>query len=149
MAVWLISLRPTFTTNPSLASRQVLHGITDRHSRGKVADLKADFPPQSLLQTERELERTKDPNVDYYAPGHLAVLVKTLSVSLTVSLLLIPVFVLFLVPMSKEAMAWMVFGFVVAFSITISIMTEARAQELLIGSAALVLPLFSENVLCC
>ena len=49
-------------------------------------------------------------------------------------------FVLFLVPLSKEAMAWIVFGFVVAFSIAISIMTEAKAQELLIGSAALVLP---------
>ena len=35
-------------------------------------------------------------------------------------------------------MAWMVFGFVVAFSVTMTIVTEAKAQELLIGSAALV-----------
>jgi hypothetical protein len=51
-------------------------------------------------------------------------------------MLLIPVILLFLVHMSRESMAWLVFGFVLAFSIVMSTITEARVQEILIGTAA-------------
>lgn len=88
------------------------------------------------------MNRTRDPNVDHYAPGHLAALVKALSVSLAVLLLLAPVFVLFLVPLSREAMAWLVFGFVLVFAITVSILTEAETQGLLIGTATFVIHSF-------
>jgi hypothetical protein len=74
--------------------------------------------------------------VDHYAPDRLEILIKAISVSLAVGILLVPVFFLFLVQMSRESMAWMVFGFVFAFSVTMSVVTEAKSQEVLIGTAA-------------
>jgi hypothetical protein len=57
-------------------------------------------------------------------------------VSLAVGILLIPVLLLFLVNMPKQVMAWIVFGFVLAFSITISVVTDAKVHEVLVGTAA-------------
>ena len=91
---------------------------------------------QSFLQTEKELRKTTDQYVDHYAKHRLAIVIKTISVSLAVGMLLIPVILLFLVRMSRESMAWLVFGFVLAFSIVMSTITEARVQEILIGTAA-------------
>lgn len=56
--------------------------------------------------------------------------------SLAVGILLIPVLLLFLVNMPKQVMAWIVFGFVLAFSITISVVTDAKVHEVLVGTAA-------------
>lgn len=55
---------------------------------------------------------------------------------IAVSLLLAPVFVLFLVDMPRVAMVSTVFGFVVAFSVVLSLVTEGRPQDILIGTAA-------------
>jgi hypothetical protein len=91
---------------------------------------------QRFLQTERELRKTTDPYVDHYAKGRLAIVIKVIAVSLAVGMLLIPVILLFLVPMSRESMSWLVVGFVLAFSIAMAAVTEARVQEILIGTAA-------------
>jgi hypothetical protein len=91
---------------------------------------------QSFLQTEKELKKNTDPWVDHYAKGRLVVFVKLVTLSFAVGILLAPVLLLFLVPMKREAMAWMVFGFVLAFSVTLSAVTEAKVQEVLIGTAA-------------
>ena len=58
------------------------------------------------------------------------------SVVLTVSLLLAPIFVLFLVDMPRIAMVSTVFGFVVLFTVVVALLTEGRPQDVLIGSAA-------------
>jgi hypothetical protein len=63
-------------------------------------------------------------------------LIKLLTLSFAVGILISPVFLLFLVPMKRESMAWMVFAFVVAFSVTLSVVTEAKVQEVLVGTAA-------------
>lgn len=59
-----------------------------------------------------------------------------LSAAVSVSLLLSPVFILFLVGMPRVAMVSTVFGFVIAFSVVLSLVTEGRLQDLLIGTAA-------------
>ena len=51
-------------------------------------------------------------------------------------MLLVPVLLLFLVSMSRQTMAWTVVGFVLAFSTIMSIVTEAKVHEILIGTAA-------------
>ncbi|PVH80171.1 hypothetical protein DL98DRAFT_654965 [Cadophora sp. DSE1049] len=91
---------------------------------------------KNFLQPERELHKTTDPWVDHYAKGRLAILIKVIAVALAVAMLLVPVLLLFLVSMSRQTMAWTVFGFVLAFSITMSIVTEAKVHEILIGTAA-------------
>ena len=59
-----------------------------------------------------------------------------LSVVLTVSLLLAPIFVLFLVDMPRVAMVCIVFGFVVLFAVLVALLTEGRPQDVLLGTAA-------------
>ena len=58
--------------------------------------------------------------------------------TLAVAILLVPVFLLFLLPMGHQAMTWMVFGFVLAFAATMSAVTEAKVQEVFVGTAACV-----------
>lgn len=57
-------------------------------------------------------------------------------VFLAVNFLLIPVFLLFLVQMSRPAMSLTVLTFVLAFAVVLGAMTQAKAQEVLIGTAA-------------
>jgi hypothetical protein len=58
------------------------------------------------------------------------------SVIIAVTLLLSPVFILFLVDMPRVAMSFTVFGFVIAFCVVLSVVTEGRPQDVLIGTAA-------------
>ena len=49
---------------------------------------------------------------------------------------MVPVFLLFLVQMHRGAMASLALGFVLAFSVTMSVVTGARVQDVLVGTAA-------------
>ena len=62
---------------------------------------------------------------------------RTCTVIIAVGFLLTPVFILFLVAMSRAAMVLTVFAFVLAFSIMMSLVSGARTQDLLLGTAAL------------
>jgi len=74
--------------------------------------------------------------VDHYAKSRLTILIKVIAVAMAVCMLLVPVLLLFLVSMSRQTMAWTVVGFVLAFSTIMSIVTEAKVHEILIGTAA-------------
>lgn len=89
-----------------------------------------------LLQTDRELSKSKDPYVDHISEDRIRVLVKAITVAIATGMLLIPVMLLFLVQTSRESMAWLVFGFVMAFAVILSVVTQAKVQEVLIGTAA-------------
>jgi len=91
---------------------------------------------KNFLQPERELRKTTDPWVDHYAKSRLTILIKVIAVAMAVCMLLVPVLLLFLVSMSRQTMAWTVVGFVLAFSTIMSIVTEAKVHEILIGTAA-------------
>ncbi|CZR51636.1 uncharacterized protein PAC_01513 [Phialocephala subalpina] len=89
-----------------------------------------------VLQTDRERVRIQDPYVDQYSEARVGLLTRIIAVFLAVCILLIPVMLLFLVDMSKQAMAWLVFVFVLAFCGMISVMTEAKVQDIFIATAA-------------
>ncbi|KUJ23408.1 uncharacterized protein LY89DRAFT_713875 [Mollisia scopiformis] len=89
-----------------------------------------------ILQTKREREKIEDDTVDQYSEFRFGVLNKVVAVSAAVCTLLIPVMLLFLVDMSKQAMAWLVFVFVLAFCVMVSVVTGARAQDIFIATAA-------------
>jgi hypothetical protein len=66
----------------------------------------------------------------------LAKVAQIVTVSLAVGFLMIPVFLLFLVSMSRAVMVVTVLAFVLVFSWMLTMISEARTQEVLIGTAA-------------
>jgi hypothetical protein len=68
--------------------------------------------------------------------NRLKIAANILEVSVAVIILLIPVFLLFLVPMSKPMMATVASLFVLLFSVVVSSVTGAKVQEVFFGSAA-------------
>ncbi len=58
---------------------------------------------------------------------------------MAVMILLIPVFLLFLIPMSKPIMATVTALFVILFSVVVASVTGTKVQEVFFGGAALVL----------
>jgi hypothetical protein len=74
--------------------------------------------------------------VHLYSHKRLASITRALTVILAVGFLLTPVFILFLVPMSRAAMVITVFAFVLSFSTMLSLVSGARTQDLLVGTAA-------------
>ena len=80
--------------------------------------------------------KTNDPNIILFSYDSLAAAAKTFQASLAVGFLLVPAFLLFLVPMSRAAMACVVLSFIFAFAGTLVRLSEAKPHELLIGTAA-------------
>lgn len=76
--------------------------------------------------------------VDYYSKDRLALFAILLQVCLVAVLFLVPVFLLFLVPMSRAVMAVTASTFLLAFTVTISLWTGAKVQEVFFGTAAYV-----------
>lgn len=66
----------------------------------------------------------------------LKIFANILEVSVAVIMLLIPIYLLFLVEMSKPMMAAVASIFVCLFTVVISSVTGAKAQEVFFGSAA-------------
>jgi len=92
-------------------------------------------PFKRFLQTERELKKSTE-NIDHFKDKRIEIVVNTIAVCLAVALLLTPVLLLFLVSMSRGAMAATVVGFVLAFAVIMSVVTDAKAEQILIGTAA-------------
>lgn len=90
-----------------------------------------------FLQHDTETcRKTDDEYVHLYSVDKLKIAANILEVSVAVILLLIPVFLLFLVPMGKPMMATIASLFVLLFSVVVSSLTGAKVQEVFFGSAA-------------
>lgn len=88
------------------------------------------------MKTAEERRKTDSEDVDHYSKQRLAFLAILLQVVVVAVLFLTPVFVLFLVPTSRAVMAVTASVFVLAFTIVVSFMTEAKVQEVFFGTAA-------------
>lgn len=91
---------------------------------------------QNLFKTEVERRKTTNDLIHHFSEGRLAIYANAIAVFLAVGGLLVPVFLLFLVPMQRGLMACVALGFVLAFSVTMSVVTGARVQDVLVGTAA-------------
>jgi hypothetical protein len=91
---------------------------------------------QRILQTDAEVRKTDDEFVDIYSSWKVTILANILQVSLAAIILLIPVFLLFLVEMSRPMMTVVASIFVVLFSVVVSSVTGAKVQEVFCGTAA-------------
>jgi hypothetical protein len=90
---------------------------------------------KKFFKTSNEYDKTSDPNVNYYSQARLSIIGKMLFVSLAVGLLLIPIFLLFLVTMSRGVMAMIALGFVFLFGLVVSTTTNAKVHEIFFGTA--------------
>jgi hypothetical protein len=77
--------------------------------------------------------------IDMYSPFKLTVLHKSIQVSVSVALLFLPVLLSFLVSMTRLDISLFVFVFVLAFCIILCSVTNAKTQEVFIGTAWYVL----------
>ncbi|KAH6679131.1 hypothetical protein B0J14DRAFT_580100 [Halenospora varia] len=89
-----------------------------------------------LFQTDRDRKKSKNKYVIHYSTYHLKTFAKVVTVCISLAILLLPVMLLFLIPMSRASMAWLVFGFVMLFSMVVSSIADAKTHEVLIGTAA-------------
>lgn len=90
----------------------------------------------TLLRNKSERMKTDDPNIHIHSSERLGIIGRVIIVFLAVNFLLIPVFLLFLVQMSRPAMSLTVMGFVLGFSMVLATLGQAKVQEILIGTAA-------------
>jgi len=81
-------------------------------------------------------DKTSNPNITHYSFESLATLARNIQAFLAVTFLLIPVFLLFLLPMTRAAMAGTVLCFVFVFSCALAMLSRPKPHEMFIGVAA-------------
>jgi hypothetical protein len=84
----------------------------------------------------KEHSKSEDPFVTLYSEYWLKFASNTISLSLAAWSLLVPVYLLFLVPMARGTMAVVASIFVLVFVILMSALTDAKQQEIFMGAAA-------------
>ncbi|KAH8799915.1 hypothetical protein F5882DRAFT_514544 [Hyaloscypha sp. PMI_1271] len=104
-------------------------------------------PIRKWIKTEEEMP-TLDQSVSYYSPSRLRGVVQVLMVSTVMGILLIPVYLLFLVPMSHLMMAITSTAFIILFAIIMTVVAEGRIYEIFVGTAtyAAILIMFLGNI---
>jgi len=91
---------------------------------------------KNFLRTESERMKTDDEYFFHYDSARLTTLGNTLIVLLTVGGIAIPVLLLFLQSMNRAIMATVALVFVLFFPVSVSVVTGARVQDLMFGTAA-------------
>ena len=87
------------------------------------------------MKTKEDNKPTLDKTVSYYSSSKLHGVVQVLMVSTIMGVLLIPVFLLFLVPMSRLMMAFTSTIFIFLFAIIMTVVAEGRTYEVFVGTA--------------
>ncbi|KAE9380011.1 hypothetical protein N431DRAFT_324088, partial [Stipitochalara longipes BDJ] len=106
-------------------------------------------PIRKWMKTkEEEKLPTLDQSVSYYSTSRLGAVVQFLMVCTIMGVLLIPVFLLFLVPMSHPMMALTSTSFIFLFAIIMTVVAEGRVYEIFVGTAtyAAILIMFLGNI---
>lgn len=76
-----------------------------------------------------------DKAVDYYSSSRIKSVVRVFSVCIAVGILLVPVYLLFLVPMARGVMAITASAFLVLFAGIMTFMTGAKLDFVFVGTA--------------
>ncbi|KAH7308779.1 hypothetical protein BKA65DRAFT_519887 [Rhexocercosporidium sp. MPI-PUGE-AT-0058] len=85
--------------------------------------------------TEKERKKTDEKRVTYYSATRFKAFAGMLLVLTTVGILLTPVFLLFLIPMSRSLMAVTASIFIVLFSVVMSVVTGAEVYKVFVSTA--------------
>jgi hypothetical protein len=90
------------------------------------------------LKDKDEVPGTGDPDVYSFSRSKIVVVGRLIAVCVAVTVLLIPIFLLYLTQMSRGAVAGMVLAFVLAFAALMSLFTGAGAEVVFIGTCTYV-----------
>jgi uncharacterized membrane protein len=91
---------------------------------------------QNIFASSEQRAKTADHRVRFYDNSRLDTLIKIVVAFLSVALLMIPVWLLFVVKMSHTVMTVIVLLFVFVFAAVLSLFTTAKRQEVFFGAAA-------------
>jgi hypothetical protein len=86
---------------------------------------------QRFLRGKTQIQ---DREVFFFSNARIAIAAKLMAVCVAVTLLLIPVFLLYLTDMSRKTTSVTVLLFVIAFAILISIFSGARVENVFVGT---------------
>ncbi|TVY81623.1 hypothetical protein LSUE1_G004824 [Lachnellula suecica] len=117
----------------------VLHKLMGHCKKGILRD---------VFVSPDDQKKTSDPYVHYYSEARLGVLIKVIIAVASTALLLIPVYLFLTCNLSAKLMASITLIFVLVFSTAVSLLTEARRQEVFAATAAYcaVLVVFIGNI---
>ncbi|CZR65251.1 uncharacterized protein PAC_15151 [Phialocephala subalpina] len=139
---WMAFNRPLSRGSDDFIRHQhdFVNGVGDRSNyfQEAIKDHIYNYPG-SIFQwlLKRGNEENKEGSVTYYSEGGLDLLRNALSVSLVVAVLLAPVFLLFLVHMSRVQMVFTAAAFTVPFAVILK-MSAAKDVEVFVGTATYV-----------
>lgn len=91
---------------------------------------------QRLFRIHEPQHGTPQQVIHQYSVSTVAAIAKLLTVLLTVGILIIPVFLLLWIPMTRAWISATVLISVLAFSSLMSLFTKAEVQGVLVGTAA-------------
>lgn len=90
---------------------------------------------KNILKSKEEDKPTPDPRVTKFSDAGMGTAGRALLVSTVIGILLVPVFLLFLVPMSRLLMAVTSAGFILLFALIMSVVTDGKVYEVFVGTA--------------
>lgn len=91
------------------------------------------------MQSSRQVpgtENTREEGIFFFSAKRVALAAKLVGICVAVTVLMIPIFLLFLTEMSSEVKSVMVLIFVLAFATAISLVTDAKMETVFLGTCA-------------
>jgi hypothetical protein len=88
------------------------------------------------LRDDRQVHGVQDPAVHFFSSKKIAFVGRLAAVVVAVTILLIPIFLLYLTQMSRGAVSGMVLAFVLAFATLMSLLTSAGVETVFAGTCA-------------
>ena len=89
-----------------------------------------------MLKTNSGRKRTSDERVNHYSDTGFELIRNVFLVTVATGTILLPVFLLFWLSMSRVAMGMIVLAFVLMFSTMLVLVTRGKPLEVLIGTVA-------------
>ncbi|RFU33223.1 hypothetical protein B7463_g3148, partial [Scytalidium lignicola] len=120
-----------FVSSPANAGNmfdEIIETSLNKWPRTRIAKL--------FLERKNKPHTTADEGVHSFSRSMVTAVAKLLSVSVVVTILVAPIFVLYLKPMDEEAMVVMVLMFVLAFATLMSLCTTANIESVFVGTCA-------------
>lgn len=90
---------------------------------------------KSFFKSASRVHETTDSSVEFFSQSRISAVARLVAIFCAVSILFIPVILFLSTSMSRACMSVVVLGFVLSFSVIISLVVEATFQEIFVGTA--------------
>jgi len=89
---------------------------------------------QIFMGDNAQVQGAEDPSVYFFSRSKIILVGKIIAICLAVTILLIPIFLLYLTDLSRGEVAGMVLAFVLMFAMLMSLFTGAGVEVVFVGS---------------